>query len=217
VRHIREEEHGLGGRAGLAPHCRTARAPAASLLAEERRGTTAARRTTRAGVRPGDERATEERLRDSSSLAFRVAYGVLRNRADAEDVAQEALVRALTRIESLRDRERFRAWLVRITWRAALDRRRADARRLRRDGAAAPTDAPRSVEEMAVSDEREMLVWRAVDALPEKLRLVTVLAAIDGHDTRAVAALIGVAEGTVKSRLHAARGRLEESLRWLKT
>lgn len=164
-----------------------------------------------------DDRAVEERLRDSSSLAFRVAYGVLRNRADAEDVAQEALCRALQRIAALRDRGRFRAWLVRIAWRAALDRRRADGRRGRRDLAVVPAGTAPGVEEVAVRREREELVWRAVDALPEKLRLVTVLAAIEGHDTREVAALVGVAEGTVKSRLHLARKRLAENLRWLKT
>jgi RNA polymerase sigma-70 factor (ECF subfamily) len=164
-------------------------------------------------VSPEHEDATGERLRDSSSLAFRVAYGVLRNRADAEDVAQEALVRALERVGSLRDRERFRAWLVRITWRAALDRRRSDSRRSRRDLAAVRADPPQGVEELAVSDERRARVWKAIDALPETLRLVTVLAAIEGHDTREVAALVGIAEGTVKSRLHAARARLAEALR----
>src|SRR6185436_12773246 len=65
------------------------------------------------------EREFGERLRESSSLAFRVAYGVLRHREDAEDVAQEAFVRAHRSIAQLRDRERFRAWLVRMTWRLA--------------------------------------------------------------------------------------------------
>jgi RNA polymerase sigma-70 factor (ECF subfamily) len=164
-----------------------------------------------------DERATEERLRDSSSLAFRVAYGVLRNRADAEDVAQEAMVRALTRIAALRDRDRFRAWLVRIAWRAALDRRRTDARRLRRELADVSPGTPADAADVVARREEQAIVWRAVDALPEKLRLVTVLAAIQGHDTREVAVLAGIAEGTVKSRLHAARRLLEESLRCLRT
>jgi len=57
------------------------------------------------------DREFEERLRDSSSLAFNVAYGVLRNRADAEEVAQDAFVRAFRRFHQLRDRDRFRAWL----------------------------------------------------------------------------------------------------------
>src|SRR5258708_40167878 len=67
------------------------------------------------------EREFGERLRESSSLAFRVAYGVLRHREDAEEVAQEAFVRAHRSIAQLRDRERFRAWLVRMTWRLAVD------------------------------------------------------------------------------------------------
>ena len=61
------------------------------------------------------EREFGERLRESSSLAFRVAYGVLRHREDAEDVAQEAFVRAHERIGQLRDRNSFRAWLVRFS------------------------------------------------------------------------------------------------------
>src|SRR5215216_3956084 len=75
----------------------------------------------------------EARLRDSGTLAFRVAYGVLRHREDAEDVAQEAFVKAHRSFRQLRDRERFRAWLVRATWRLALDRRRGDRRRTARE------------------------------------------------------------------------------------
>src|SRR5690349_17478491 len=79
------------------------------------------------------EREFDVRLRESSSLAFRVAFAVLRHREDAEDVAQEALTNAYTRFRQLRDRNRFRAWLVRMTWRLAMNRRRADTRRLSRE------------------------------------------------------------------------------------
>ena len=154
----------------------------------------------------------ERRLSESSTLAFRVAYGVLRHREDAEDVAQEALTRAFRAFGSLRDPERFRPWLVRIAWRLALDRQRADRRRLRREQAAIDL-APPDVEQLAAADEFEERVWRAVDALPEKLRLVVVLAAMQGHDMREVARLLGVREGTVKSRLFAARRRLAAGLR----
>src|SRR5882672_11580208 len=88
------------------------------------------------------EREFGERLRESSSLAFRVAFGVLRHREDAEDVAQEAFAKAYRNFRQLRDRERFRAWLVRMTWRLAIDRRRNDRRRLsREDAAARPAEA----------------------------------------------------------------------------
>src|SRR5262245_14943676 len=79
------------------------------------------------------EQEFEVRLAESSTVAFRVAYTVLRQRQGAEDVAQDAFVRAYRNFSRLRDRERFRAWLVRITWRLALDRRRGDRRRAARD------------------------------------------------------------------------------------
>src|SRR5215211_5447930 len=79
------------------------------------------------------EQEFEARLVESSTLAFRVAYSVLRHREDAEDVAQDAFARAYRRFRQLRDRDRFRSWLVRMTWRLALDRRRGDRRRTTRE------------------------------------------------------------------------------------
>src|SRR5262245_64780261 len=79
------------------------------------------------------EREFEARLVESSTLPFRVAFGVLRHREDAEDVAQEAFLRAHRRFRQLRDRASFRSWLVRLTWRLAMDRRRADLRRVSRE------------------------------------------------------------------------------------
>src|ERR1041384_3410583 len=84
-------------------------------------------------------REFETRLVESSTLAFRVAYSVLRHREDAEDVAQEAFARAFRSFRQLRDRDRFRAWLVRLTWRLAIDRRRGDRRREAREMAHAET------------------------------------------------------------------------------
>src|SRR4029453_16188904 len=86
------------------------------------------------GLDPEVEHDFETRLTESSTLAFRVAYSVLRHREYAEDVAQEAFAKAYQNFPQLRDRSRFRAWLVRMTWRLALDRQRADRRRLLRDG-----------------------------------------------------------------------------------
>src|SRR4029450_11555999 len=65
----------------------------------------------------------------SPRLAFLLAYGLLRHREDAEDVAQEAFAKAYRSFRSLRDRDRFRAWLVRMTWRLAIDRIRSNRRR----------------------------------------------------------------------------------------
>ena len=162
------------------------------------------------------EREFEARLGDSLALAVRIAFGVLRHREDAEDVAQEAFFRAHRSFRQLRDRERFRAWLVRMTWRLALDRQRGDRRRAARELLAEVTPQPTTAETVAMR-ERAAHLWQAIDALPEKLRMVTVLAGIEEHDIREVALLLGVPEGTVKSRLFLARQRLKELLQWTRT
>ena len=156
------------------------------------------------------EHEFEARLPDASRLAFRVALSVLRDRAEAEDVAQDCLVRAHHAFATLRERERFRGWLVRIAFRLAIDRQRSHRRRLRHETAAEAEPAPRplSVEDELVRGELQDRVRAAVDALPEKLRVVTLLAALEGHDVRAVARLLALPEGTVKSRLHLARKAL---------
>jgi RNA polymerase sigma-70 factor, ECF subfamily len=159
------------------------------------------------------EREFEQRLTDCPTLAYRVALGVLRNTAEAEDVAQEAMLRAYRNFHRLRDRERFRGWLVRTAWRLALDRIRAAGRRERRERAAMEEGCESRVENVAASREFERHVARALDELPEKLRIVMVLAAIEGYNTREVANLLDIPEGTVKSRLFLARKQLAESLR----
>jgi RNA polymerase sigma-70 factor (ECF subfamily) len=159
------------------------------------------------------EREFEVRLVESSTLAFRVAVGVLRHREDAEDVAQEALAKAYLSFRTLRDRERFRAWLVRMTWRLAIDRQRADRRRASRERRAGLAPEPTAAETVSARDRAAQL-WEAIDALPDKLRLVTVLAGIEGHNLREVGLLLGLPEGTVKSRLFLARQRLKERLEW---
>ncbi|HUL72234.1 MAG TPA: RNA polymerase sigma factor [Vicinamibacterales bacterium] len=158
-------------------------------------------------------REFEARLADSAKLAFRVAYSVVRQRQDAEDVAQEAFARAYRRFRQLRDRQAFRAWLVRMTWRLALDHRRAAKRRLTREDASVQL-RPDVVhgESVAIEQERSARLWAAIDALPDRLRLVIVLGAIEGHSIHDIAALVGAPEGTIKSRLFDAREKLKELL-----
>jgi len=161
-------------------------------------------------------REFEARLVESSTLAFRVAFSVLRQREDAEDIAQEAFAKAYRSFRQLRDRDRFRAWLVRMTWRMALDRQRSNRRRLIREQTL-ELDRAQTTNDAVVAQERAEQLWRAIDALPEKLRLVIVLAGIQEHDIREVAALLDVPDGTVKSRLFLARKQLKERLSWMVT
>src|SRR5437870_10597760 len=117
------------------------------------------------------DREFEARLVESSTLAFRVAYSVLRHREDAEDVAQEAFAKAYRNFRQLRDRDRFRAWLARMTWRLAIDRCRAVHRRQKVELAA--TDAGGTTPADVVETRgREELLWEAIDTLPTKLRVV---------------------------------------------
>ena len=155
----------------------------------------------------------ETRLADSSALAFRVAYGVLRQKQDAEDVAQEAFARAFRRFNTLRDRDRFRAWLVRMTWRLAIDHRRGAKRRVAREDAAAvlpvhPADAERDV----LTRERSDRLWAAIDALPESYRMLILLRFQQGLAYEEIAAVVSLPLGTVKTGLFRARARLRQAL-----
>jgi RNA polymerase sigma-70 factor (ECF subfamily) len=161
-------------------------------------------------------REFEERLAECGPLAFRVAYGVLRHAADAEDVAQEALLKAYRNFGRLREPARFRGWLVRIAFRMALDRWRSAKRREKREtqwtGPEQKASGP-TAEEMAVSSEFHARLGRAVEELPEKFRLVLLLAAIEGYTLEEVSGMLGIPMGTVKSRLFFARKQLAEKLR----
>jgi RNA polymerase sigma-70 factor (ECF subfamily) len=159
------------------------------------------------------EQEFEARLVESSTLAFRVAFGVLRHREDAEDVAQEALTKAYRTFRQLRDRTRFRVWLVRMVWRLAINRQRLNRRRMLREQVTMTTPDPPNTDTALLTQERAARLWAAIDALPEKLRVVTVLAGIEEHDIREVALLLALPEGTVKSRLFLGRQRLRELLK----
>jgi len=161
------------------------------------------------------KREFEERLAECGPLAYRVARGVLRNTADAEDVAQEALLRAYSKFDRLRDRNRFRAWLVRIAFRLALDRLRSGKRRELRDTLwSQPVRQPlgATAEDLAVSNEFQAHLENALAELPEKLRLVLLLAAMEGHTIDEIGSMLGISTGTVKSRIFYARRQLAEKL-----
>jgi RNA polymerase sigma-70 factor, ECF subfamily len=155
----------------------------------------------------------ERLVRENQRVVFQVAYGVLGNAADAEDVAQDAFVRAYAKLTSLNDPQLFRAWVCRIVRRLALNRVRSETRARQRNHLAA-SDGVRVVDVEVLAEEREFQgrVQREIERLPEKLREVLLLCAIEGLGSGAVAALLGIPEGTVRSRLHLARKHLLRAL-----
>ncbi len=138
---------------------------------------------------------------------FHIAYGVLGNPADAEDVAQETFLNAFQKFSSLREPAKFRAWVNRIAFRLALNRQRGIRRRLVRDHtwhAAGPGD---TVDETRNAEQR-LLVARLrsqIAELPEKFRQVLQLSIVEEMDANDVGLVLGIPAGTVRSRLHAAR------------
>jgi RNA polymerase sigma-70 factor, ECF subfamily len=176
-------------------------------------GSTAKAEGTREAECPAIRKEFEERLADSGALAYRVARGVLRNDADAEDVAQEALLRAFRKFVRLRDRTRFRAWIVRISFRIALDRLRSTKRRALREAEWMRENERAQAKPPLGSREFQKQLESAIDELPERLRLVLLLSAMEDHTLEEVSALLSVPVGTVKSRMFFARRRLAEKLR----
>lgn len=159
---------------------------------------------------PGPDRAEFERLmRQSYRLVYQIAYSVLGNAADAEDVTQETFLTAYEKIGSLRDLERFRPWVARAGWRLALNRRRGAMRAMGRDSAwMADRPVSEDPEAQAAGSEFEAQLRAQVDLLPEKLRAVVLLIGVEEMDVRTVAGILKIPEGTVRSRLHLARRQL---------
>lgn len=155
-------------------------------------------------------REFEDRVRECHGVVYRVAFGVLRDRADAEEITQEAFLRAYKKLSHLPEPEKFRAWVVRVGFRLALNRRRDSARARSRDTSWREVSAclPPDVEAAAAQREFQERLEREIERLPEKLRAVVLLSAVQELSGGDVARTLGIPEGTVRSRLHSARKEL---------
>ncbi len=161
------------------------------------------------------EAAFGARVAENQRRVFQIAYSVLGNAADAEDVAQEAFLRAFQKADSLREAEKFRAWVARISFRLALNRQRGTRRRLARDTAWQTMETATSFDGQRAAEQRLTLdsLRRRIDALPEKLQSALRLSLVAGMDAEEVGAVLGIPAGTVRSRVHAARKQLLEGMR----
>lgn len=137
---------------------------------------------------------------------YRVAKTMLRSEYDCADAAQQAILRAWEQLDTLRSPRFFKTWLVRILINECTTL-------LRRQQRLAPYDSAlaEAIPAPAAADHSEL--YDAITALEEKLRLPVVLYYLEGFKTREIAAMLGVPEGTVKTRLRSAREHLREDLK----
>lgn len=145
-------------------------------------------------------------LRES---VFRICLGFSRNYAEAEDLAQDVYVRAYAGWKTFRNPAQSREWLFRIAKNACLDRQKQDRRRatlLRRWAEDAKPNEPADAENLAES--RLAGLKSAVRRLPKKLRSVFVLREYGHLSYDEIAVILGVAKGTVMSRLSRARAKI---------
>ncbi len=143
-----------------------------------------------------------------SRLMFRVAYALLRNAHDAEDAVQETFLK-LYRGEAWRRMEDEKAFLARTVWRVALDKRPPKAGTMT-DVAEMELEASgESPEANAVDGQERERLRRLIDGLPEELRQVLLLSAVEEMTSREVGAALGVPEGTVRTRLMRAKAELQ--------
>ena len=151
----------------------------------------------------------EHLMLENHRVVYQIAYGVLGNADDAEDVTQDAFVRAYAKLTSLREPERFRAWVCQIVRRLALNHMRSEKRARRREERASSDAVPAvDMETSAENREFQARLRFEIERLPEKLREVLLLCAIQGLESSAVGEMLRIPEGTVRSRLHLARKQL---------
>jgi RNA polymerase sigma-70 factor, ECF subfamily len=172
----------------------------------------------------GEPEAFEELVRPYERMVYLTAISILRNQADAEEVAQDAVLKAFSKLSTFRGECKFSTWLVQITYNQARMRLRKDRRQLyesldhqQQDGEGDywPRDfadwrpiPSESLEE----DETRQALQNAINSLSPNYREIVVLRDIENLSIKDTAAILGLSEATVKTRLHRARLLLRDAL-----
>jgi RNA polymerase sigma-70 factor (ECF subfamily) len=157
----------------------------------------------------GDHEAFEVLATSAGDRLYAVARLILRASDLAEDAVQEALVSAWRQLPSLRDPERFDAWLYRLVVNACADQGR-QLRRWSSQVRSLPV-APAIADDTGAIADREMLE-RGFDRLKPEQRAVVVMHHYSGYSAREIADVLGIPEGTARSRLHYATEAMRAAL-----
>jgi RNA polymerase sigma-70 factor, ECF subfamily len=168
-------------------------------------------------VRAGSAQAYATIVERFQGPLMTLCTALLRNRQAAEELAQDALVRAYERLDLFDVRQPMKPWLYKIAYRLAQERRRAQNREMARMEAAAtilgPNRSDSGPAERLFADERSETLWQAVSALPMAQRTAVVLYYRENLSVKEVAGALGVSPGTVKTHLFRARSQIQTSLR----
>lgn len=163
----------------------------------------------------GDNKAFGKLVERYQKKVYGLAFGILRNREDAWDVAQDAFVKAYKNLSTYEGNAAFYTWLYRITYNLSLDVLRSKGRRATEElteqtQEAAGDDSPRPEHPSETAERRELaeVVKQAMSKLTEKHRAIIVLREIEGLSYEEMADVLQISKGTVMSRLFHARRNL---------
>lgn len=160
-------------------------------------------------ARRGDIDAFNVIVRNYKNYVYRTTLGIVQNRSDAEDAAQETFIKAYQSLSKLRDERLFPTWLARIAIHTATDWFKASRKH---QGVALDQNPPIALNDAHQSTQTRLDIEDAMRQLSEEHRVVTVLRAVHGLDYEEIAKILDIPVGTVRSRLHNARMRLRELL-----
>lgn len=169
----------------------------------------------------GDSSAFEQLVLSYQKRVYNLALRMVCNPDDAYDVAQEAFFKAWRSLPSLKADAAFSTWLFRLTSNECIDflrrakRQKVVSLTVSSEEEQAQLDMPDpapSPEERVITRQTHQQVLAAIDALPTEHRQILTLRILNDMDYRQIAAVLGIAEGTVKSRLSRARENLRKNL-----
>ncbi|WP_421791335.1 RNA polymerase sigma factor [Hyphobacterium sp.] len=158
----------------------------------------------------GSDRAFEQLARRHSAALRTFLRGVCRNQALADDIAQDALIRAWRRLDQLRDENAFRSWLFGIGWRLASEERRASGRRAKREEDWVETQAQTLAE--GLSAEESLALEAAMQTLSPDQRACISLCLAQGWSHGEAAVVLDMPVGTIKSHIKRGRAKLLAAL-----
>jgi RNA polymerase sigma-70 factor (ECF subfamily) len=166
----------------------------------------------------GDQEALKEIFDNYHKKVYRIAYGVVRQREEALDVVQEVFIKLFRSIKNFKGRSHFYTYLYRMVMNTAIDHKRKAGKQfmssLNEEGSFEPPDeAEKGPERILLQKELEERVNLAMDKLPAEQKAALIFRDVEGLSYQEMAEAMGCSIGTVMSRLHYGRKRMQESLK----